>query len=287
VSPRKPIGVPELRRYAISRSLFKTTTLPRAIARLGFVQADPMRAPARAQDLILAHRVKDYRAGELERRYPRLPIEEAFFVNYGFVPHEILALLHPRDPSRGWDSWNAKMQARAQEVLAFVRQNGPTHPKNVRTHFDHGRIKRWGGNLNTSTHLLDGLHYRGLLRVARRDAGTRVYQAIEHATQDNASAENTSKVVRLAHAGQLLDMVVQLYAPLPAPSLRYLCGLLRYGAQHLDDEVRQIQEGAKSRYAHAEVDGLLCSGRRAKIPRPLDTPSRSMTAYASSRPSTP
>jgi hypothetical protein len=53
----------------------------RAIARLGFVQADPMRAPARALDLILAHRVEDYRAGELERRYPRLAIEEAFFIN--------------------------------------------------------------------------------------------------------------------------------------------------------------------------------------------------------------
>ena len=42
----------ELRRYAIARSLFKPLTLPGAIRKLGFVQADPMRAPARAQDLI-------------------------------------------------------------------------------------------------------------------------------------------------------------------------------------------------------------------------------------------
>ena len=70
VTSLKAPTLPQLRRYAIARSLFKPTSLPRAIARLGFVQADPMRAPARAQDLILAHRVKDYRAGELERRYP-------------------------------------------------------------------------------------------------------------------------------------------------------------------------------------------------------------------------
>src|SRR5690349_8640578 len=38
----------DLRRYAIARSLFKPTTLMRAISRLGFVQADPIRAPARA-----------------------------------------------------------------------------------------------------------------------------------------------------------------------------------------------------------------------------------------------
>ena len=58
----------QLRRYAVARSLFPPTTLARAIARLGFVQADPIRAPARAQDLTLRHRVKDYRAGDLVRR---------------------------------------------------------------------------------------------------------------------------------------------------------------------------------------------------------------------------
>ncbi|MFN0303745.1 MAG: DNA glycosylase AlkZ-like family protein, partial [Burkholderiales bacterium] len=71
-----PLTVDQLRRYALARSLFKPTSLGRAIARLGFVQADPLRAPARAQDLTLRHRVPDYRAGDLERRYPKLPIEE-------------------------------------------------------------------------------------------------------------------------------------------------------------------------------------------------------------------
>src|SRR2546430_8644421 len=61
------------------------------------------------------------------------------------------------------------MQAHAQEVLAFVRQHGSTYPKDVQARFDHGRMKRWGANLNVSNHLLEGLHYRGLLRVARRE----------------------------------------------------------------------------------------------------------------------
>jgi hypothetical protein len=143
------------------------------------------------------------------------------------------------------------MQARAKEVLAFVRQHGRTHPKDVQAHFDHGRIKCWGGDLNVSTHLLEGLHYRGLLRVARREAGTRVYQAIDHLPQDD------SPEARLARAGQLLDTVVQLYAPLPAASLGYLCRLLRDGVPHLAAEAQQVQEHAKSRYAHAQVDGLL------------------------------
>lgn len=241
----------QLRCYAIARSLFKPTGLPRAIAHLGFVQADPMRAPARAQDLILAQRVKNYRAGELERRYPRLAIEEAFFINYGFLPRETLTLLHPRGMARAWDAWDAGMQARAEQVLAFVRRNGRTYAKDVQAHFGHGRIKRWGAGLNVSAHLLDGLHYRGLLRVVQREAGMRIYQAIEHPPRDD------SPETRLARAGRLLDMVVQLYAPLPAASLVYLCRLLRSGMPHLAAELRLVQEQAKSRYAHAEVDSLL------------------------------
>lgn len=226
-------------------------SLPRAIARLGFVQADPLRAPARAQDLILAHRVQGYRAGDLERRYPRLAIEEAFFINYGFLPRKTLTLLHPRGTPRSWDDWDAKMQARAEEVLAFVRQNGRTYARDLQAHFDHGRIKRWGSDLNVSAHLLDGLHYRGLLRVARRDGGTRVYEASAHTSQDD------SPKARLERAGQLLDIVVRLYAPLPAPSLRHVCGLLRHGVSHLSTEIQQLHEHATSRYAHARIDGVL------------------------------
>src|SRR6478736_4528015 len=93
-----------LRRYAVARTLFPPTTLQKAIERLGFVQADPIRAPARAQDLTLRHRVKDYRAGDLERRYPRLQVEEDALVNYGFLPRSLLPLMHPRTAAQAWDA---------------------------------------------------------------------------------------------------------------------------------------------------------------------------------------
>ncbi len=74
-----------VRRFAVARSFFPPTALKRALDRLGFVQADPIRAPARAQDLTLRHRVQGYRAGDLERRYVELALEEDFFVTYGFL----------------------------------------------------------------------------------------------------------------------------------------------------------------------------------------------------------
>src|SRR5262245_44288944 len=113
-----------LRRYAVARSLFPPTTLGRAIQKLGFVQADPIRAPARAQDLILRHRGKGYRACDLERKYPRLAIEEYFFVNYGFLPRELYAVMHPRAASRNWDKQTKK---RAAALLEFIRARGVGH----------------------------------------------------------------------------------------------------------------------------------------------------------------
>ncbi len=111
-----------LRRHAVARSLFAPATLMAAVERLGgFVQADPLRAPARAQDLTLRHRVKGYRAGDLERRYPKLALQEDFFINYGFVTPALRALMHPRTARCEWDA--ARWQL-ARAVLAEVERLG-------------------------------------------------------------------------------------------------------------------------------------------------------------------
>src|SRR6478672_9513407 len=129
----RPITSDDLRRFAVARSLFPPTTLRRAIARMRFVQADPIRAPARAQDLILRHRVKDYRASELERRYTKVGVEEDFFINYGFVTRELQALMHPRAdcrvPAENRLPWPAARRKRAQLLLDFVRERGSVHPR--------------------------------------------------------------------------------------------------------------------------------------------------------------
>src|SRR5579872_940101 len=113
-----PINLDEMRRFAVARSLFAPTTLKGALHRLGFVQADPIRAPARAQDLTLRHRVKNYRAGDLERRYASLGIEEDFFINYGFVTSEIFALMHPR---ADLSHWPPARRRKVEALHAFVR----------------------------------------------------------------------------------------------------------------------------------------------------------------------
>ncbi len=163
----------DLRRFAVTQSLFPPTTLRRAIERLGFVQADPIRAPARAQDLTLRHRVQGYRAGDLERRYATLGVEEDVFVNYGFISPSVEALMHPRSSGV---ARSAVQRRRAAELLEFVRARGTVHPRDVDAHFAHGTVTNyWGGSSSATTHLLEDMHYRGLLRIARREAGVRIY----------------------------------------------------------------------------------------------------------------
>jgi len=240
----RDITLDDLRRYAVARSLFPPTTLGRAIARLGFVQADPIRAPARAQDLTLRHRVRDYRAGDLERRYASLPVEEDFFVNYGFVPRATHRLMHPRTPRTVWP---AARWRQAHEVLAFVRERGVVHPGEVDAQFSHGQALNWfGGKSRVSTQLLDGMHYRGLVRIAQRASGVRLYAARDahDPVPDPAAALDA-----------LVDVVLQKYAPLPERSLGELVAHLRGGVPQWADLRRPALLRAKARLPSALVDG--------------------------------
>ena len=236
-----------LRRFAVGRSLFGPTTLGRAIAKLGFVQADPIRAPARAQDLTLRHRVKNYHAGDLEKRYPQLGIEEDFFVNYGFLPRATQALMHPRTPRR---PLTAQEKKQAPALLEFVRLHGQAHPRDVDAHFKHGRAMNWfGGRSSVTTQLMDTLHYHGALRVTRRDAGIRVYAWPDtpHAAANTGAPDTLDALV---------DVVVHTYAPLPAASLGQLVSYLMKGVPQWQNQRHAALQRAKTRLAQTTVDGI-------------------------------
>lgn len=284
------ITLDDLRRFTIARNFFNPTTLKRALHRMGFVQADPIRAPARAQDLILRHRVKNYHAGDLERRYTSLDIEEDVFVNYGFVTRALHALMHPRSDSRiaaddKGPLWPAAQKKRAQLLLAFVRERGSVHPREVDEHFSHGKVKNyWGGSSKATTHLLEAMHYRGLIRVARREKGIRIYSAnnqprpegegaltgpklnAEHLLaakrssrrEANSSGEEslTSAAKRQARIDALVDVVVSIYSPLPGPSLSYFVRRLRYAVPQWRDELTSALQRAKQRLSHTRIDGV-------------------------------
>jgi uncharacterized protein YcaQ len=242
---QRETSIDDLRRMAIARSLFAPTTLPEAMRTLGFVQADPIRAPARAQDLTLRHRVAGYRAGDLDRAYASLDVEEDFFVNYGFVTRSVHALMHPRARTYGWSS---RRPSKVRDVLAFVRERGEVHPREVDDHFAHGSVTNyWGGSSNATTHLLDDMHYRGLLRVVRRDAGIRVYAVHAH---DVGPADAAG---RRGHIDALVDVAVRKYAPVPSRTLSWLVARLRVAVPQWRGELTGSLARARRRLPHVRT----------------------------------
>jgi uncharacterized protein YcaQ len=242
----------DLRRYAVARSLFPSTSLTKALDTFGFVQADPIRAPARAQDLMLRHRVRNYRAGDLERRYSRLPIHEDFFINYGFVTDRVFHLMHPR--RRGHAPWSVARGRHVTSLLEFIRNRGPVHPRQVDEHFSLGTVTNyWGRSSSATTHLLDAMHYRGLLRVVRRDAGVRVYGVREPAPLPELALGEAERRRRL---DALVDVVVNIYAPLPASGLSHAVRRLRYAVPQWSSGITGALHRARRRLAHARVEGV-------------------------------
>lgn len=246
----------QLRVYAVSHSLFHPGTLNAAIQRMGFVQADPIRSPARAQDLILRHRVSGYKAGDLERHYRSLNIEEDDLYAYGFLSRDVWQLLHPRSAIR--------LPKLDQRVLELVRAVGALHPSHPEAAFGGKRvINAWGGYSKATKSALERLHYGGFLRIAHREKGIRVYEAVPPVTGSLSPDERLQGLV-LA--------VANILAPVPEKTLHTIASFLRQpiakAPNHRKTIQRLISAGKLERQVIDEVGYLWPAGTVVSEPPP-------------------
>jgi uncharacterized protein YcaQ len=262
IQPMATLTLQQLRRQAAH--VHAPRTLARAIGQIEFIQSDPIRSPARAQDLILRHRVADYRAGDLERRYSSLAVEEDFLYAYGFLPRRIRKLLYPRfDQSRPDRPYVPT--GLAADVLAFVRERGATHPGVLATQFGRKRaINGWGGFSTASTRVLQQLHYHGLLRVHRRERGVRVYAAA------GIEEESIDPARRLR---ELILLVARVLAPVPEVTLRAATVRFAHIAPHARGRAGTIAELLTAgRLEAGVVDGVKYLWPPDRLDRPADAP---------------
>jgi uncharacterized protein YcaQ len=91
------------------------------------------------------------------------------------------------------------------------------------------------------------MHFRGLLRIAGREGGVRLYAARDEQFHTHTPAQALDALV---------EVVVQKYAPLPERSLSELVSRLRFGAPQWAAQVRAALARAKTRLPQAQVDGL-------------------------------
>ena len=151
--------------------------------------------------------------------------------------------MHPRA-----NTLAARDRKRARMLLEFVRERGSVHPREVDEYFAHGKVTNyWGGSSNATTHLMDAMHYRGLLRVLRREKGIRIYAVREQGPLKLSAAERRKRI------DALVDTVVRIYAPLPASSLSYYVRRLRYAAPQWARDFGAALARAKKRLRHVRA----------------------------------
>lgn len=215
-------SIDALRRAAIDHTFVESPDPLTAVQHLGFVQADPIRSPARAQDLILRQRVADYRVDDINRAYEDGGLDEGMFYAYGFVPSTTWPLLQARRP----DDLNELEAA----VLAAVRGAGPTHPNDVAALGGPRQRNAWGGHSRPTKLALESLHRRALLRVSHRVKGVRCYEA--------APAPHTPTDSERYRA--LVILAARVMGPLPFKSLRTMAASLRRRVSGVHSHVKQL-----------------------------------------------
>ncbi|MGE3985911.1 MAG: crosslink repair DNA glycosylase YcaQ family protein, partial [Dehalococcoidia bacterium] len=202
-----------------------------------------MRAPARAQDLILRHRVTDYRAGDLDREYEPLGLEEDHLFVYGFLPHATWRLLHPR-------SFDEELSDLERGIIAAFEAEGSLDSRALEERFGAGRgMNPWGSYSRATQLALDHLHQRGLLRVVRRDRGNRVYALTPAAVEALPGADRLRELALIA---------ANLLAPLPKTTFSHVVTRIRHSMRTKEvtaaSVVKSIVEDGL--IVEAKVDGM-------------------------------
>lgn len=208
---------------AIAQTLFPKTSLAEAFNQLQFIQADPIQSPARAQDLILRHRVIDYKNGDLASNYSQLKIEEDFLYAHGFMTEELWKLLHPRTQVELTDFDN--------KVLKAVKEIGVANPKKLQDSLGKHHERNWWGGKSQATRMsLERLHYYGLVKIIARNKGVRTYAAFSPPVNNLSQDERIQKII-LA--------VVNVLSPVTSKTLNQALFRIR---QHFGDTASLIQK---------------------------------------------
>jgi uncharacterized protein YcaQ len=99
-----------------------------------------------------------------------------------------------------------------KKVLGTVLEIGAAHPREMDVRFGHERVRNdWGGYSKATKRALEGLHRRGLLRIARREKGIRIYEAASVPTNAIPATERLRK---------LIMVIANIFSPAPKKSLQ-------------------------------------------------------------------
>lgn len=231
----------EFKRRLVAGSFPAFPDLATALERLHFVQADPIRSPARAQDLMLRQRVVGYRAGDLEAGFEDLDAEEGYLFAYGFMKPEVWSDLRGRN--------REGLSELEKKVLAAVSRLGEAHPRDLDDEFGQRAVKNyWGGKSKETKRVLEELHDDGFLRVSRREKGIRIYQVPAEAIE-----EERDPVERFS---RLTLLTARIFGP---TTKSFLLSELK-ALNHLVPKRAERERAVEQLIAEGELEELMVEG---------------------------
>lgn len=181
-------------------------------------------------------------------------MDEDVLYAYGFVTGHVGGLI--RTPDRKGLSTIEK------KVLAAVCERGKTHPTDLDAEFGKKRVTNaWGGFSKETKRTLERLHRRGLLRVARRDKGIRVYEPTADEDATTPQQDRFRELVLIAaniFAPAARSRLVAALAP-----LRRRFSINARAARQVIDEL--LDDGELTM---ARVDGVDFVWPAGRAPRP-------------------
>ena len=136
-----------------------------------------------------------------------------------------------------------------QSVLDMVSRSRRLHPRDLEASLGKEReTNAWGGYSKSTTRVLEALHYLGLIRIAGRNKGIKLYQRAALQQEELAPEERLRRLALL---------IAGILAPAPQRSLTAVVQHLRYAAPDLPGRKNVVAALLKSgELESAEVDGV-------------------------------
>jgi uncharacterized protein len=180
----RTVSLPEARRIAVRAQLLDGSArgILETVRRLGFLQLDPIATVAPPQHLVLWSRLGRFDTAELDRLLWK--DRELFEWNAYVRPIEDLPLIRARmrAESRGTLTWQLRMKEWLKTnagfrryVLRELERRGPLLSRELEDRsIDERKAHRWYGSRRV-TIMLELLHLRGIVAVAGRENGQRLW----------------------------------------------------------------------------------------------------------------
>ena len=190
------------RRHAITNRSSYRRTLPDAIDRLGFVQADPIRSPARAQDLILRHT-----GPRISRRRSRAAVRVAG--RRGGLPVCVRISVEARCGTCCIRGRRRALRASKRRCSRWSARRARRIRASLEAHLGKRRVvNAWGGYSKATTHALE---VAALARTAAHRAPREWHQGVQAGVVRPTAVHTASERLRA---------LIMVYAP----HLRALAG---------------------------------------------------------------